>query len=563
MTFQSQSGKAGDVTVSHTAGSDDDNYVVFFKGADHIRFNNLTFNANGSSYARIFVFDGETEDIKLTSNVLNGNNTTSSSNNYDLIHSDNDYWTSRVIKYNTLNEGSYAIRIEGISNTVPSLNTHIMGNTFHGAGYTGIELRNIDNSTVKENEIDARIYGIYLHDCDNAVRVLKNRVVSASSYGIYAVSVDGGSKRVLIANNFLTSTSSSTVYGLYSSGNANLDIYNNSIHLPQSSNGYAFYQAGGGNNLNIVNNIFANTGGGYAYLISNTSAIATLDYNDLFTTGAVLARWANNDQADLAALQSASGKEANSVSINPGFVSDTDLHATTVGLDNLGQPLASVTMDIDGQMRDNSTPDIGADEFDGSNNAPQLVGPLADTEFEENSGMHLLTARLDTVFSDMDADDTLTYETKSDNSRIYASLVGDSLYVSAANNYHGEGNVMVYGIDRWGLSAVDTIYVTVKEVTTLEDIATRSLPTEFSLQQNYPNPFNPTTTIRYALPRTANVTIEVFNGLGQKVAALTEGTKEAGYHTIQFDGRSLSSGMYFYRMQAGDFHQIKRMILVK
>ncbi len=563
VTFQSASGNAGDVTLTYAASGDGDNYVILFKGADHVRFRKMTLTANGSGYARVFAFDGETEDIKLTDNVLNGNNTTSSSDNYALIFSQSDYWTSRLIENNTLNEGSYGINMRGINDNEPSRNTHIRGNTVNGAGYNGIELRYIDGITVSDNTIEARVYGMYILNNDGKLRLLKNQLQVSSSYGMYLSSNEGGNDRGLIANNFVTNTSSSTVYGIYSNTNSNLDIYHNSVHLTRSSGGYAFYQTGNGNDINVVNNIFANSGGGYAYQINSGNVIGNLDYNDLYTTGSVLARWNNNDQADLSALQSSSGKEANSASINPGFVSDADLHATTASLDNLGMPLAGVTMDIDGQMRDNGTPDMGADEFDGNNNAPQVIGPLADIQFEENSDRQLVTSRLDTVFSDMDNGDTLSYNTKSDNPKIYASLVGDSLFVSAAGNYQGEGNVMVYGIDRWGLSAVDTIHVMVTEATALDDLTSLYLPTEIALQQNYPNPFNPTTTIRYALPRATHVTITVYNGLGQKVAVLSEGRQEAGYHTVQFNADGMASGVYYYRLRTEHVQQIKRMLLLK
>ena len=88
-------------------------------------------------------------------------------------------------------------------------------------------------------------------------------------------------------------------------------------------------------------------------------------------------------------------------------------------------------------------------------------------------------------------------------------------------------------------------------------------PAAFELQQNYPNPFNPSTTIRFALGRRAHVTLTVFNTLGQHVATLVDGSEEAGYHDVRFDGSGLSSGVYFYRLQAGDFRQCRRLVILR
>jgi hypothetical protein len=89
------------------------------------------------------------------------------------------------------------------------------------------------------------------------------------------------------------------------------------------------------------------------------------------------------------------------------------------------------------------------------------------------------------------------------------------------------------------------------------------IPQEFRLEQNYPNPFNPSTTIRYGLPNRSHVTLSVFNTLGQSVSTLVNGEEEAGYHEVQFDGRHLSSGVYFYRIEAGSFVQTRKLLLIR
>jgi len=88
-------------------------------------------------------------------------------------------------------------------------------------------------------------------------------------------------------------------------------------------------------------------------------------------------------------------------------------------------------------------------------------------------------------------------------------------------------------------------------------------PKEFKLEQNYPNPFNPTTTIQYQLPQDARVTLKVYDILGSEVTTLVNEEQEAGYKEVQFNGNGIASGMYVYRLQAGDFVSTKKMMLLK
>jgi hypothetical protein len=88
-------------------------------------------------------------------------------------------------------------------------------------------------------------------------------------------------------------------------------------------------------------------------------------------------------------------------------------------------------------------------------------------------------------------------------------------------------------------------------------------PAEFSLDQNYPNPFNPTTTISYALPKDARVTLEVYNVIGQRVALLVDEAQVAGYYRVPFDVRAFASGIYFYRLATPEVQFLKKMLVVK
>jgi hypothetical protein len=98
-------------------------------------------------------------------------------------------------------------------------------------------------------------------------------------------------------------------------------------------------------------------------------------------------------------------------------------------------------------------------------------------------------------------------------------------------------------------------------VTGVEDDG--QLPITFNLEQNYPNPFNPSTTIKYSIPEQSKVKLTLFNLLGEEATTLVNEEKSAGYYSVEFNASALPSGVYFYKLQAGDFVSTKKMILLK
>ncbi len=93
--------------------------------------------------------------------------------------------------------------------------------------------------------------------------------------------------------------------------------------------------------------------------------------------------------------------------------------------------------------------------------------------------------------------------------------------------------------------------------------AKTGVATTFDLSQNYPNPFNPSTQIDFSIPQQSNVQLKVYNTLGQLVATLVNGNLSAGSHSVTFDARNLASGLYIYRLSAGNFTSVKKMMLLK
>jgi len=86
---------------------------------------------------------------------------------------------------------------------------------------------------------------------------------------------------------------------------------------------------------------------------------------------------------------------------------------------------------------------------------------------------------------------------------------------------------------------------------------------DFSLHQNYPNPFNPSTNIKFSVPKTGVVKLSIYDTLGKEVAVLVNSMVETGSNEVSFNALNLPSGVYFYRLQAGDFIQTKKMVLLK
>jgi len=115
--------------------------------------------------------------------------------------------------------------------------------------------------------------------------------------------------------------------------------------------------------------------------------------------------------------------------------------------------------------------------------------------------------------------------------------------------------------NRTGNSEIFYTKVDLPELVSIK--STNQSPTEFAFLQNYPNPFNPRTTIRFAIPRAGKVNLQVYNILGEQVAQLVNRELSAGEKTVTFDASNFPSGLYFYRIQVGNFVETKRMLLLK
>lgn len=148
----------------------------------------------------------------------------------------------------------------------------------------------------------------------------------------------------------------------------------------------------------------------------------------------------------------------------------------------------------------------------------------------------------------------MSFEGYSENSRVFRLENGEWRFVGGEISKDGKTiSVLVDRLGKYSVREADA-----EQLAELE-----STPDSYRLSQNYPNPFNPTTTINYDLPQEGQVTIKVFDILGQEVATLVDGHFAPGYYKVTFDAERLATGVYFYQIKAGEFKQLKKMMVVK
>ena len=140
----------------------------------------------------------------------------------------------------------------------------------------------------------------------------------------------------------------------------------------------------------------------------------------------------------------------------------------------------------------------------------------------------------------------------------------DSFYVDVEVEDAGAYEYWVTAVDLSGLESDPSNSVSA----VLSADEELGIPTEFALNQNYPNPFNPSTQIQYALPKETKVVISIYDLMGRKVRTLVNDVQNAGYKNVMWNatndmGRLVSAGVYIYSIQAGDFIQNRKMVLMK
>lgn len=387
ITFQSKSGDSSKVILYYASSSSSADWVLHLYGANWIRFKGITIKSTASTYMTVLFLDNNASNNQFRNCHFKGIYQASTSSigftvgaNSCVYSSSND--TNNLYQNNRLTYGYNGFYLSGGTKS----GNQLIGNIIDSSGSSAVYTTSNNNFKMIGNTINLGAfpasyghyvsYGLRMETCSTAY-IAKNKFYCLSSAqvsrGIVIFTNSSGSGApTIIANNWMIlsggSTSSS---GIAISSDAYLDVYYNSVLITSTlTSGSAFYKYNGytGSNQQIVNNNFVNKGGGFAVDIQD-SGITTMNYNNLYVTGSYIGRYITSSGPTLSTYgtlsdwRSARGKDKNSISIDPGFVSGTDLHVTASGLNNKGTGYTLVKDDIDGESRNSSTPDIGSDEF--------------------------------------------------------------------------------------------------------------------------------------------------------------------------------------------------------
>jgi parallel beta-helix repeat protein len=366
ITFRSESGNNTDVNIRFATTSAN-NYVIQLNGADYIRLRDLQIETTGTTTGVVLDMRNGASDNSVVNTVLKGIETSTIAANLAVINAPNSGGGNNTFIANRIERGSYGLNYSGSTNR--EAGTVVRGNTFSGQSQTAVQLWSheapvISGNTIVSGTRPVDFYGINLQGCYNATRIEANTINLHRGTGIYLSGCTATSLlRAVTVNNFVSIGGTGTAIGIDLNSSNYHDLYYNSVNVRSThlTNGKAL-KISNSAQIRILNNIVSNKGGGYAIALDNVTAYES-DYNDLFTTGSVLGSISTTNYSNLSAWVTATGKDIHSLSVNPAFDPDTDVHVSEATLNNVATPIAGITVDIDNEVRDATHPDIGADEF--------------------------------------------------------------------------------------------------------------------------------------------------------------------------------------------------------
>jgi hypothetical protein len=607
ITLRPAAGNTGEVIVTSISG----NPVINLDGIDYfildgrpggvgnvpdLLIENTITSGSGSN--TINMSNAATNNIIRYCNIKNNTQSTAGPRAIIFGSSTTTGNDNNIVEFNDIIGGRSGVGMVGSTGILNNGNI-IRNNKIYDFGFAGIWLlSNGQNTTIEENEIYQTIgvntsaaYGINVAvsgtNGENTIR--KNKIydirhsstsTSASIRGIYGTLAAGSI--INIHNNFVSltldnqNTVNMTGIHFLGSNDFTANVYYNTVRIGGNQTGgtsgnvvsAAAQQSntGAGTIVNFKDNIMVNnrTGGTSGVIhtglnIAVIPPVADVDYNVYFAdggAGAFPVVVAGVTFSDLTIYRAAlAPNEQNTIFKEVFFVSNTNLHlagSSNGDFDLAGTPIVGITDDIDGDTRHQNFPYRGADEADP---LPVELTAFTATVSENSVTLSWITAtELNNYGFEIERRKINSNWQKIDFIAGSGTTTEPRGYSYADNNLNpGTYSYRLKQVDFDGSFSYYELAETIEIVT----------PVVFALEQNYPNPFNPTTAIEFSLPETGNVTLTVYNLLGQKVTELVNTKLESGSYTYQWDASNAVTGMYIYELRTDKFVSVKKMMLMK
>lgn len=384
--FSSDTG--GIVTVTHNAGFGS-NYTLLLDNADWITFNDITFEAAGSSYATVISLENGASNNTFNNCVFNGYSSSTFSSNQSIWYTRSAGNNDNHVENCEFNGGSYGMYFFGGGTSARNERNEFLNNTFTDQYYRGMycyytEDLKINYNVFRSSRNYSSMYVIMSYYSYNASEIIGNDINTPGYAGIYMLQYNGTvNERPLVANNMVRigRGAGSYGYGIYCTSSGYVRLVHNTVVTTHSIGTYGGIYVSGGANEILNNNVFVETlrsGSSYGALYYNGGfAVFESDYNNVYVDNGGAFGRLGSQQLTLSDWQNATGFDMNSLNTNPGFVNFDSLRTCSDTLESAGTPLSYVTDDFDGDGRNPNAPDIGADEWIGSDSNSFSAGPDA------------------------------------------------------------------------------------------------------------------------------------------------------------------------------------------
>lgn len=376
ITITSASADSSKVNFIYNTTTDIDISAIILDGADYITFSHLTLgNSSTTSKGRVFNFKGYAHHNIVENNILSGSGSAYDTNDRTTIYSSGSLANYLLIQNNKFLGGSHHVSLYGIDANPDVLidGLTIKNNIFNTAS-VNVNLWRVENVLVEGNQMNDFTYAaVQVKTSENPIHIKNNKIYSSISDD-QAIRLEGcyGTLGGVINNNFVSVENGYSVVGIVIYLSQYINVYFNSVNVIGNNGDNQAIHVRENNTVVLKNNNLVVAGNGYAVYSYDVPTTLTSDYNNLYSGGANLVYWGSEYYASLSDYQTATSQGTNSVNVNPGYISETDLHTNSYWLDDAGTAISGIAIDIDGDDR-SDPPCIGADEY------TTTLSPLAGT----------------------------------------------------------------------------------------------------------------------------------------------------------------------------------------